>query len=107
MLPPFVFSLIFGIIVRKSSSHFDDNAQQFIKGTGFGWADLVKPEKGEFSTGDTYSSPTPLTGFGIICIQLVLYATLVWYFDHVVSSNRGSNERFYFFLTRNYWENLC
>jgi hypothetical protein len=106
MLPPFTFSLIFGIIVRKATSHFDDNAQQFIKGTGFGWADLVQPEKGEFSTGDTYSSPTPLAGFGILCLQLIMCGILIWYFDHVVSSNRGSNERFYFFATRNYWENL-
>jgi hypothetical protein len=59
-LPPFVFSLIFGIIVRSATSHFDDNAQQFVEGTGFGWPDLVRPENGEFSTGDTYSSPTPL-----------------------------------------------
>jgi len=107
MLPPFTFSLIFGIVVRKSTSHFDDNAQQFLKGTGFGWADLTKPEVGEFSTGDTYSSPTPLFGFAILLVEMAVYTILVWYFDHVISSNRGTDERFYFFATRNYWENLC
>ena len=107
MLPPFTFSLIFGIIVRKSTAAFDSNAQQFIIGDGFGWEDLIKPEVGEFSTGDTYSSPTPLYGFGILVLEMIIYTILVWYFDHVVSSNRGTNERFYFFLTRNYWENMC
>jgi len=106
MTPPFVFSMIFGIISRKSSPHFDDNAQKFLPGAGFGWADLVKPEVGEFSTGDTYSSPTPLYGFGIILLEMVFYTILIWYFDHVVSANRGTDEPFYFFLTRNYWENF-
>lgn len=106
-LPPFTYSLIFGIIVRKATSHFDDNGQQFVEGTGFGWADLVQRETGEFSMGDTYESPTPLFGFAVFMIDIVIYGFLVWYFDHVFSSNRGTSENFYFFLTRQYWESLC
>lgn len=106
MVPPFVFSMIFGVIVRKSTSHYDDNSQQFLEGTGFGWGDLIKSETGEFSTGDSYSSPTPLYGFALLLMEMAIYAFLVWYFDHVVSSNRGTSERFYFLFTRTYWEGV-
>lgn len=105
--PPFTFSLIFGIIVRRSTYHFDDNAQQFVEGTGFGWGDLFISESGEFSQGDSYESPMPITIFGILVLDMVICAFLIWYFDHVISSNRGTNERFYFFLTPSYWEACC
>lgn len=106
MFPPFIYTLIFGVIVRKATTHFDDNSQQFLKGTSFTWSDLVKPEIGEYSTGDTYKSPTPLHSFGMLLLVITVYAILVWYFDHVISSNRGTNERFYFFLTPKYWETV-
>lgn len=106
-LPPFTFSLIFGIVVRRATSHFDDNGQQFVEGTGFTWRHLFESEKGEFSMGDTYESPTPILAFGIFMIDIALYGLIVWYCDHVFSSNRGTNEPFYFFLTQNYWESLC
>jgi hypothetical protein len=105
--PPYTYALLFGIIVRKSTSHFDDNSQQFIQGDGFGWSDLVKKEVGEFSEGDVYESPTPLHAFGILLLDMFLCGIIVWYFDHVISSNRGTSERFYFFLTKKYWYGLC
>lgn len=106
MFPPFIYALIFGLIVRKATTHFDDNSQQFVKGSGFGWADLVKPEIGQYSQGDTYQSPTPLHSFGMMVFLMTIYVILLWYFDHVISSNRGTNERFYFFLTPKYWETV-
>ena len=49
MYPPFTFSLNFGIISRKSSTHFDDSSQSFVKGESFSWADLTTPESGQFT----------------------------------------------------------
>jgi len=68
----------------------------FVKGTYFGWADLVIPEIGDFSIGDTYSSPTPLHCFGMLLLVMLCYCLLIWYFDHVIPDNRGTNEPFYF-----------
>jgi len=33
----------------------------------------------------------------------LLLCVLAWYFDHVLPSNRGSSDPFYFFLTPRYW----
>ena len=66
MYPPFVYSLIFGLIARRATTHFDENGQQFVKGSTFTWGDLVIPETGEFSMGDKYSSPTALHSFGML-----------------------------------------
>jgi len=104
--PPFTYALIFGIIVRKSTSHFDDNSQMFIEGSHFGWADITRKEVGEFSIGESYESPTPLHAFGILMLDILIYTFLIWYFDHVISSNRGTSESFYFFLTKKYWYGL-
>ena len=106
MFPSFTYSLLFGIIVRRATTHFDENGQQFVKGSSFTWADLTIPESGEFSMGDKYSSPTALDSFGMMFLLTFIYLAMLWYFDHVISSNRGSNESFYFFLTPKYWENL-
>ena len=106
MFPPFIYSLLFGVIVRKATTHFDENSQQFVEGSSFGWSDLTKPETGEFSVGDTYESPTPLHSFGMMFLVIFIYSILLWYFDHVISDNRGTNESFYFFLTPKYWESV-
>ena len=106
MFPPFIYSLLFGVIVRKATTHFDENSQQFVEGSSFGWSDLTKPETGEFSVGDAYESPTPLHSFGMMFLVIFIYSILLWYFDHVISDNRGTNESFYFFLTPKYWESV-
>jgi hypothetical protein len=35
--------------------------------------------------------------------SLVLYLVLTWYFDHIISSNRGVASPFYFPFTKKYW----
>lgn len=106
MFPPFIYSIIMGIIIRKATTHFDENGQQFVKGTSFGWKDMIEPETGQFSMGDTYQSPTPLHSFGMMFLLITIYGILIWYLDHVISSNRGTNESVYFFLTPKYWEGI-
>lgn len=103
LYPPFALSILFGIIAWKASSHFVENEMAFIPGTYFGWKDLALPEIGEFTQGDYYHSPTPLNCFAVFFLLIVGYSILVWYFDHVIPDNRGTNEPFYFFLQRKYW----
>ena len=104
--PPFTFSILYGIISRASSTHFDDSQQAFVEGSYFGWSDLANPEIGYFSQGDNYASPSPWECFGIMVLISLIYSILIWYFDHVISANRGTNESFYFFLEGKYW-NTC
>ena len=105
--PPFTFSILFGIINWKASSHYDDSTMSFVPGTFFGWADLVHPEIGEFSQGDMFESPTPIHCFGMFLLIMVAYSALTWYFDHVISDNRGTNESFYFCFQSKYWHTWC
>jgi len=77
-----------------------------VEGTSFGWKDLTKSETGQFSIGDTFASPTPLHSFGMMFLLIVIYAIIIWYLDHVVSNNRGTNESYIFFLTPKYWEHV-
>jgi len=85
--PPFTFSILFGIINRKASAHYDDSTMSFVPGSFFGWSDLTQPEVGEFSSGDYFASPTPLHCFGMLILIMVAYSFLTWYFDHVISDN--------------------
>lgn len=96
--PPFIFAIMFGIVNRRASTHFDDSTFSFVPGTYFGWKDLTIPEIGEFAIGDQFESPTVLSCFGVYFLIIIFYLTLIWYFDHVISHNRGTNERIYFFL---------
>ena len=98
--PPFIFSITFGIITRKASTHFEDASFSFVPGTYFGWSDLAIPEIGEFAIGDSYESPTVLNCFMWYFLIGCFYIVMTWYFDHFISHNRGTNERFYFFLRR-------
>lgn len=36
----------------------------------------------------------------------LFYAVLAWYFDHVISSNRGVPERWWFPVSKKYWSGI-
>ncbi|KAK5581962.1 hypothetical protein RB653_003543 [Dictyostelium firmibasis] len=40
---------------------------------------------------------------GMLILDVVLYATLVWYIDNIISGEFGQSKPFYFFLTKSYW----
>ncbi|KAN0050678.1 hypothetical protein ACTA71_003823 [Dictyostelium dimigraforme] len=40
---------------------------------------------------------------GMLILDVVLYATLVWYIDNIISGEFGQSKPFYFFLTKRYW----
>jgi hypothetical protein len=50
-----------------------------------------------------YDVPSTAETIGKFFMDILLYAILAWYFDHVDSSNRGKNYGYFFFLDRNYW----
>ncbi|EAL60720.1 ABC transporter A family protein [Dictyostelium discoideum AX4] len=40
---------------------------------------------------------------GMLILDVVLYAALVWYIDNIISGEFGQSKPFYFFLTKSYW----
>lgn len=104
LYPPFNFSKAFGDISQKSGYHFDFLQNRWVRGPGFEWGDMLDPIQGEMSfEGTHYTAPRTLDSFIYILMDAVFFAILSWYFDHVVSHNRGHSLNVLFFLTPNYW----
>lgn len=40
----------------------------------------------------------------ILWMDIVFFMTLAWYFDHVISANRGVSDAPYFMFTKKYWD---
>jgi len=49
-----------------------------------------------------YDSPSTAVEIGLLLVDSFYYFVLMWYFDHVVSSNRGRDESYFFFLKAKY-----
>lgn len=104
--PPFTFSLIFAQITAKAGAHYDSVAFRWVPGEQYEWGDLFKEVKGTIAGGISFTDPSPIFSLFMQQVSLLFYISLTWYFDHIVSSNRGRTERFYFCFTKNYW-NTC
>ena len=50
-----------------------------------------------------YDVPSTAETMGFFFLDMILFAVLAWYFDHVDSSNRGKTYDYLFFLDKNYW----
>jgi hypothetical protein len=58
---------------------------------------------GRFSNKSKYEVPSTLSSFIYFLINILFYAILTWYFDHIISNNRGKQYEYFFFLKRSYW----
>lgn len=105
--PPFLFAKIYGHMTRIASRHFDDIKLTWIEGIPYKWSYLLDPLKARFVTGDTYSLYAPIWDHVHLFLDGVFFLLLASYFDHVLSSNRGSSESICYFLTPRYWASCC
>ncbi|CAI2382726.1 unnamed protein product [Moneuplotes crassus] len=105
--PPFTYGILFMQIMRVATMHFNSNYQSFVPGKFFSWGDLLFEEQDAIVTGLKYHVISPLASFGFLLFNLVLYMTLTWYFDHVVTSNRGVIYSKLFCCRKSYWKKLC
>ena len=96
--PPFFFSLVFGNYVRIASTHYNDEEMRWEDGRAFTTEDFFAWTSGKFSTGDSYHVFPPALSLFFLVLNSLFYLLLMWYFDHIVSSNRGGNYRVYFCL---------
>ena len=78
---------------------------RWVKGPGFTYTDLITNEVGSSLTGD-YDAPSVFFLWGVLIANCLFYGVLTWYFDHVVSSNRGRDESFFFCFSLKYL-NCC
>jgi hypothetical protein len=53
-----------------------------------------------------YDVPSTAETMGIFFTDILVYALLAWYFDHIDESNRGKSYDKLFFLRPSYWFNL-
>lgn len=89
--PPFNFSIVFNDIARKAASHPEFSQRRWVPGTDYTYSDFFTPRVGSIK-GHPYFIPSSSNYMGNLLRDLVLFAALTWYFDHVIESNRGSSE---------------
>lgn len=65
--------------------------------------DLFNEISGLTATYDRFKVPSMVYSFSRIYLSTLYYMILAWYFDNVLSSNRGHAKPFYFFLVPTYW----
>jgi hypothetical protein len=59
----------------------------------YGWDIFTKTTSGPLPFGGgTYERYSDLESMWILYADAALYALLTWYFDHIISSNRGRGE---------------
>ena len=104
LYPPFNFSKAYGDISQKSGYHFDYNQNRWIQGPGYNWSNLLDPIEGEMSfSGTHFDVPRTLDSLMYMVMDGAIFAGVAWYFDHVISHNRGHSLGLLFFLTPRFW----
>ena len=107
MYPPFTYSILFMQIMRVASTHFNSNHQAFEEGRIFSWSELLFEERDFLVIQVEYHVSSALTSFGYLLIDILLYSLLTWYFDHIITKNRGVVYSKFFWLTAKYWTKKC
>ncbi|KAL4511800.1 hypothetical protein ABPG72_012645 [Tetrahymena utriculariae] len=105
MYSPFQYTLIFVAISQKSGIHFDSQTSNWIRGDGYNWSYITDTINGQ-ERGNNFEAPCPLQSFLLLLLMSAVYGVLTWYFDHVISSNRGSSLPWYFLFTPSYWRGV-
>jgi ABC-type multidrug transport system fused ATPase/permease subunit len=103
MVPSFTYSVCFGAIVKIASTHLDPALVIWVKGRKFLWEDFTARETGSIVLSMNFTMPSAMESMMVMVGDIVIYMTLAWYFDHIVSHNRGVADPPYFLFTKKYW----
>lgn len=79
-------------MTKIASTHLEPEFLVWKTGRKYTWEDFMTTEKGTFGEGLYYTIPSPFFSFMALLGDIVLFLVLAWYFDHVISSNRGVAE---------------
>ena len=105
-LPAFPYSICFGAIVKVACFHLEPSYLVWVAGKKYTWEMFTQEVKGEFGDGVGYTMPSARAMYLVMIGNCVFFALLAWYFDHVIPSNRGVAQPYYFLFTKKYWTSL-
>lgn len=88
---PFNFCLMYNGISMIASSHPDNAAMRWVEGVPYTWTEFTTPRTG-YVTGNEFYIPSGLDIYFVMIRNIFIYTVLIWYFDHVLPSNRGRAE---------------
>ncbi|EAR96275.2 transporter family ABC domain protein (macronuclear) [Tetrahymena thermophila SB210] len=107
LYPAFHYSKLFHDVAQRTNKHYEIAAGRWVQGPGFNYEDIFENFSGKFPyPPKEYHTPSCITSFVYLNITAILFFILGWYCDHVVSSNRGTQESPLFFLGNDYWKCL-
>jgi hypothetical protein len=92
LFPTFPVSICFGALIKKGSTHMDKETFQWVQGQKVTWSDFNQDIRGRLADGVRYVMPSPWTSMKIMIKDIVIFLVLTWYFDHIISHNRGVSE---------------
>ena len=78
----------------------------WVKGRNYYWEDFFTPLTGKFMGGDAFHAPSPAYTYFFNVVSVGLFLILAWYFDHVIATNRGVGQPFYFPFSIKYWKSV-
>lgn len=97
--PPFNFSRVFGSIASQAGYNLDPNQRIWVKGAGYHWSNFTQPNDGSLPGPIFYSIPSDMVGIIWLAANSVIFLLALWYFDNVISSNKGYAKPFYFVIS--------
>ena len=92
LFPSFPLSLCFGSILKQGAQHMDQAIFAWVEGQEVTWEDFSADKHGRMIDGLVYTMPSPLKSLGVMVQDIILFLLLTWYFDHIISHNRGVSE---------------
>eukprot|EP01091_Cochliopodium_minus_P001939 TRINITY_DN1188_c0_g2_i2.p1 TRINITY_DN1188_c0_g2~~TRINITY_DN1188_c0_g2_i2.p1 ORF type:complete len:1683 (-),score=415.80 TRINITY_DN1188_c0_g2_i2:354-4655(-) len=98
--PPFNFAKLYTDIAYLAGSTVSYETGQIIKGEGFKWGDLFKSI---YINSVRATSPPPYQSLLYLLMNILIFWILTWYLDNAFPSEFGSNKKWYFPFTREYW----
>lgn len=102
LYPPFNFSKAFGDIALKASAHYSSREKRWVPGDDYTWSDFVSTIHAK-SQGNTSTVPSTAVTVLTLLGNALMIGAIAWYLDHVLESNRGTPDPYYFFFSPKYW----
>jgi hypothetical protein len=102
--PTYSFSLGFGLMSMIASKRFNYNTVNWVDGSHFGLKEYYWERRIVVTTTNDVMYPPSVA----YCVNCLIYTTIFfvvafWYFDHILSSNRGVAYSMLFPFTKKYW----
>ncbi len=113
LFPTFQFTKSFKDISRVAAGTIDWDKERWVnvifflfKGLEYSISNATDTLYGHLFDGSYFEIPCTLWSFFYFILQIIFYSILTWYFDHIITSNRGKYFEKLFFLKKSYWKSV-